>query len=688
MDENNPNENYFKISFFIEEKEQNKPINLSVDTNLKNENNNENIQSKSVFEYDPKSPKVSSKLSSGVTYSITFTFHTAKDLPISDSAPSSATFVSVSIDGKEYLESNRVEQNDCRAKWEETVVVTNDLQDLDKSLHLKVMDYYNYLYESSLLGIIIIHLKDIPFGKKYTKTYNVDSSPYHNCKTKLKISILITSNQKLHILDKLEMLQSIQDRLAINGKAFQPNKKSQSDMILKSVSAKLVSAVIKKELKLLLLDSSWTNNESQFFNSQDSVEMVTSDAIHHINYSYNLKITLHSIDDLNYQNLNNSSDLCIGIQLEGLPIGHTKSFNGSAFSNNVELDSVFTVKDLNNLNQIIQLQLLTTDGTSNSLIGSESLKLMDLGVGRVKTIKCTLKSISDSLIVGKVVISMIITKEDNKDGNEDGYQTVRPFSRSGNSEFVKSLRKNVSLSQFEAELKFQSENQTKNSSKVFESFSSGFKSGLFIQVNSRNKFEDLNLSSLVVSNQMSNYSSSRLEDASSPLIKKDGMIIIVDPSFYTGEHKIKLIISFKRPIDISNHEDVTKEHFVWSTKNYSFGLKLTDEFNSGYNPPDNCSLPGWQGRSPIFIPAVKCQIRVVVDASPNAPPIEAKTLYHLTNFKIFTAVCNNTKHGIKLLSDHSIEFFKTQAANTLIPGGFSALNMAALHGNLEVYIID
>ena len=94
---------------------------------------------------------------------------------------------------------------------------------------------------------------------------------------------------------------------------------------------------------------------------------------------------------------------------------------------------------------------------------------------------------------------------------------------------------------------------------------------------------------------------------------------------------------------------------------------------------------GWQGRSPIFLPVNKCMIRIVVEPSiNNENPIDAKTLYQLSNFKIFATVCNNTKHGIKLLFEYSNEFFKTQAANSTIPGGFSALNFAALHGNLEV----
>lgn len=83
----------------------------------------------------------------------------------------------------------------------------------------------------------------------------------------------------------------------------------------------------------------------------------------------------------------------------------------------------------------------------------------------------------------------------------------------------------------------------------------------------------------------------------------------------------------------------------------------------------------------------RCFVKVVVEPSANTEnPVDAKTLYQLTNFKIFATVCNNTKHGIKLLFDYSNEYFKTLAANSMIPGGFAALNFAALHGNLEVII--
>lgn len=621
------------------------------------------------------------KLPSNVTYKVVLKIHSASDLPITDSAALSSSYLTVSIDNKEYGETKKVSQKDSKAKWEEVVVVTDDLKDINSTLSLKIFDYYDNLYESRLLGMVLVNLKDIPFAKDYTRIFSVDSSPFHHLKSELKVTIIVTANQKLHILEKLDMLENIQSNLIIDSKLFQPKKKDQLELIYKNVSAKLVSSVIKKHLKLYFSDNTWEKieNEHNGLEARDGQSILMSN-------NYDLKVTVHSILDISSDIASEDSQIFILLMLGENRIGQTLPTTVKQINSNVPLEQVFTLKDLSNLNQEVNLQLYHS--SFNNILGTTSLNLSDLSIGKQKTIVSSISNSSDSQIIAKVAISLIISKQENNNyhhGKENGFNSLRPSSHNGNnSEFVNSLRKNISISQFELELKNQSINQIKHSCKVFESYGFGYKSGCYLQINSKNKFEELDLSPFVVTNQPSSASGSRLEDTSSQLIKKEGMSILIDPSYSTGEHKVKLIISYKKQIDLSNYEDVTKDVYLWSAKNYSFGLKLTEEYNSGYNAPRNCSLPGWQGRSPIFLPVNKCIIRIVVEPSiNNETPIDAKTLYQLSNFKIFATICNNTKHGIKLLFDYSNEFFKTQAANSTIPGGFSALNFAALHGNLE-----
>ena len=119
-----------------------------------------------------------------------------------------------------------------------------------------------------------------------------------------------------------------------------------------------------------------------------------------------------------------------------------------------------------------------------------------------------------------------------------------------------------------------------------------------------------------------------------------------------------------------------------SAKSASFSPQLartnTSEMKVGYRR----SLPGWQGRGPIFIPSTRCSLEILhVD---GAPATDASTAYNLSKLRLFGVAAASGRAALKKVHEFCHEFFVTHTANLVVAGGISALNLAALHGNLEV----
>lgn len=94
------------------------------------------------------------------------------------------------------------------------------------------------------------------------------------------------------------------------------------------------------------------------------------------------------------------------------------------------------------------------------------------------------------------------------------------------------------------------------------------------------------------------------------------------------------------------------------------------------------SLPGWGIRPPILINATKCSIEIVLEDSSSQ--LDPALMFELSKLRLYAITCLSMKSGLKKFSDFCDSHFQSASANLLIPGGVSALNIAALHGNLEV----
>ena len=60
------------------------------------------------------------------------------------------------------------------------------------------------------------------------------------------------------------------------------------------------------------------------------------------------------------------------------------------------------------------------------------------------------------------------------------------------------------------------------------------------------------------------------------------------------------------------------------------------------------------------------------------------TLIILFTHRLYAITSVNARQGVKKLHEFCDTYFQHITANLCIPGGVSALNIAALHGNLEV----
>jgi len=300
-----------------------------------------------------------------------------------------------------------------------------------------------------------------------------------------------------------------------------------------------------------------------------------------------------------------------------------------------------------------------------------------------------------------------------------------------------------STASFGSELKQHVEEQAKDSRRIFDALLHHFKGGgVGCQFSAKRQFEVIDINNILASRSSAHMRSTvKLEDISN-MKKKDGIALFFDPTTDTGATVITVRIYFQKAIDLVTEESCSRDYKFHSDGNY-FGLELSDEsscvssrntggdrspnqhspsespsparspsgsptpttrksagdaaasFNSvmwsqlsraDTNPLRNGSsrrsLPGWQGRPPIFIPSTRCSLEIL--HVEGAPAADASTAYNLSKLRIFAVAAQNSRSAVKKLHEFCGEYFVSHTANLVVAGGISALNLAALHGNLEV----
>jgi len=218
---------------------------------------------------------------------------------------------------------------------------------------------------------------------------------------------------------------------------------------------------------------------------------------------------------------------------------------------------------------------------------------------------------------------------------------------------------------------------------MFDAMVSSYKNSLVCKCNSRRSEEVIDASAIVGNLiQVSSITSTKLEEANQ-VKKKEGINLIVDPTYCSGNDRIIISVTYNKPLDLNNFEEVVKLYPAWSQVNNSFNLRLTSDYANSYIAPPICSLPGWQGRPPIFIPVAKCTIKILIERDDL---LDSTTKHKLSNVTFFIWPGASPRSSIKKLNDFCSDYFIKQVSNVVLPGGISALSEAALHGNLEVQI--
>eukprot|EP01031_Cornospumella_fuschlensis_P040126 gene40126-48895_t len=192
-------------------------------------------------------------------------------------------------------------------------------------------------------------------------------------------------------------------------------------------------------------------------------------------------------------------------------------------------------------------------------------------------------------------------------------------------DFVHTIKTSKDPEEFEQELHDQVVHRAKDSKKVFDLICKGFRGGNLVQFSPRKPSPEIDLSHYSSANTEK---LTKLEDLAN-FRKKDGILLYMDPSVNTCGKVILLKISYTKVVDIGEETTMHKEVPFWSNGNY-YGMKVVKDLlkaqmgASGYNrladggeggwgddaPVDTSrpSVPGWQGKAPLFIPALTCQL--------------------------------------------------------------------------------
>lgn len=150
--------------------------------------------------------------------------------------------------------------------------------------------------------------------------------------------------------------------------------------------------------------------------------------------------------------------------------------------------------------------------------------------------------------------------------------------RRGSSFFINSLKTTSSLDDINRVLNFQAISCMKNTKVIFDALASSYKNSISFKYDYKKGREEIDASALVSNiSASSSIASNRLEDANQ-VKKKEGINILIDPSFCTGNAKIGISITYLKPIDLNNSEEVKRVYPAWSTINHSFIVNLTQVF--------------------------------------------------------------------------------------------------------------
>lgn len=254
-------------------------------------------------------------------------------------------------------------------------------------------------------------------------------------------------------------------------------------------------------------------------------------------------------------------------------------------------------------------------------------------------------------------------------------------------DFVRSIKTASNPEDFQSELEDQLVHRAKDATKVFDIICRNMKMGAVCQFQPRRLVEEIDLSAFSTTNHPME-KVTKLEDLAT-FRKKDGMLIYFDPATNTYAHQVTLRVTYLKPVDIGEEQSVTKEYTFRSDGNY-YGLHivrdnrahtglqalLQDDEEGG----KKVSLPGWQGRPPLFFPVPIVSLSIVRQEDYAQA---ASLAYNLSRLRLFAISCPNPKAGLRRLQEFLDQQLLIEMANITVFGGLSAMHLACLHGNLQ-----
>ena len=198
-------------------------------------------------------------------------------------------------------------------------------------------------------------------------------------------------------------------------------------------------------------------------------------------------------------------------------------------------------------------------------------------------------------------------------------------------------------------------------------------------------------------------------DVTQQLKKREGIALIVDPSYSTEGRHVKLQIKYTIAISILDSKEITAEYSIWSQQDSSFVVTLSKNHKinsekrySKDGSIQNNNLPGWNGCPIIFIPATSFKVKLMLqypkqkdgdtlnsfgEENYENDDISAKTAYELHGIKIIAFPCSSNKVGVKKLLDNTQKTLTTMSANYTVDAGASALSLASFHGCFDVVAV-
>lgn len=187
--------------------------------------------------------------------------------------------------------------------------------------------------------------------------------------------------------------------------------------------------------------------------------------------------------------------------------------------------------------------------------------------------------------------------------------------------------------------------------------------------------------------------------------RTNGMVVFMHPRSNTNERKLRLKLQY-----LDNSGELNEQDVIFWSNGDSYGMEMVNASPSSEPEIDTLSpfvtsprrsLPGWQGRAPLWVPSSECRFELLpliensfLDMESDDHTTDESDILDMNDEvgkkPILVSCCaisvSSRKAAYKIVESIQHDIFRERVTSMSVLGGIPPLHIAAFHNNLEVRV--